>query len=154
MHCFNLVIAYDIDDLPGYYLVSDTTVARCDATCLTCKAAADKCTSCHTGSSSTTVDYQFLQLEARYDDVGTCVDECVEGYYRDSSNSCIICHETCRDCAGGEPYECLTCLEDRPIRGSYVYNSQGRCIEECVNGSYDDGAEICNLEGKTNLFIH
>lgn len=90
---------------------------NCDANCLACVDAPNKCTSC--GSNFTLVNYQCT---------------CPAGQYQ-SGGSCLTCGAQCSSCdANGV---CLGCTNG-------YFNQDGRCV--CLAGNYEsNGNCYCNL---------
>ncbi|KRX06046.1 Insulin-like growth factor binding protein, N-terminal [Pseudocohnilembus persalinus] len=93
-------------ELQGAVLVCTT---ECDDQCETCSGTADNCQAC----------------EANRENPPSC--ECIEGYYSNSSNICVLCQETCDECGGSS---CLQCHGNRQDD-----DQDGIC--DCPSGGID-----------------
>ncbi|CAF0749460.1 unnamed protein product, partial [Didymodactylos carnosus] len=71
----------------------------CDSRCLTCSGSrSDQCTSCNQTENS---EYPMVQQHS-------CVKTCSPGYFP-SSNSCILCYDTCASCTSADENTCTEC---------------------------------------------
>jgi hypothetical protein len=98
-----------------------------------------------------TKNYEYLQRESVNAEYGSCVESCPDGYYLD--DDCIKCHSDCSVCYGGTAWDCIKCAsETKEILALQEKDSiTGMCIEECINGAYDQDLLKCYLEGNSKL---
>jgi hypothetical protein len=139
------LLDYECPD--GFYMDATTyECTACDATCYKCSGAlATECTQCPTDNTAGVVNH-FLQREYSTDGAGSCVLTCSDGYYA-TSGYCTKCSDRCTECNGASSASCLTCPEEFPIKGVFDEEYEGICVAECINGAYDEDAQICRYSG-------
>ncbi|XP_046872768.1 extracellular matrix protein FRAS1 isoform X2 [Hypomesus transpacificus] len=87
--------------------------AACQSSCATCESSTE-CSSCE-GSSVLSS--------------GQCVSTCEPGLFQDHTR-CLRCHESCSECVGPGPEECVTCSSPALLL------REGVCVSDCGPGFY------------------
>ena len=94
--------------------------------CLTCSVNQTNCLSCTNG--------QYLLFGGN-----TCVTNCGDGYYAESSNmTCQPCDASCTKCTGPLSTQCLACLGP-----TYFFAVPSVCTTSCPAGLYKGANQIC-----------
>lgn len=119
----------------------DGVCTACDATCYECTGATSTdCTSC---------EDSIMQKESELAETGSCVTPALgtwDGYT--GTTSVTKCHDDCTNCFDTSIADCATCADTKPVRAfEYPTASNRFCIDECVNASWDEDANLCIMNG-------
>lgn len=115
--------------------ISDTygNCYTCSSSCVNCNGSSpESCTSC---------DSSKWLLS------GSCLSNCPNGYYGDTSNrTCILCDSSCLTCNGPTNSSCLSCV-------SGLFFSDGRCVSSCPTNKFENptnnSCETCDSSCQT-----
>nr|XP_014434426.2 LOW QUALITY PROTEIN: extracellular matrix protein FRAS1 [Pelodiscus sinensis] len=99
----------------GFYMKNGICHA-CDQSCETCSSVQPMCLTC--------ASEKVLHS-------GKCISECPGGYYRDSTQRCRACHDSCATCLGPLATQCTSCSRSLGLQ-------QGQCLPACGEGFYHD----------------
>ncbi|XP_071779938.2 extracellular matrix organizing protein FRAS1 [Centroberyx gerrardi] len=103
---------------PAGFYPDGPVCAACQSSCASCTGVWE-CQSC--GGS---------RLPLLSADGGRCLASCPPGSYRHDHAHCRHCHESCSECSGPAPQECVSCSDPAALL------KDGVCVPDCGAGYY------------------
>ena len=104
--------------------------------CQTCNSRCTKCTASGFTSCQQCSSGYFLKTTTCHDSAG-CLS--TNGWPNGATNTCDSCSTTCLSCTGPNSNQCTACNQATANK----YFTSNECRTVCPDGTYPDGANIC-----------